>query len=109
MADIMSAPCPHCDKLFDDTDELFEHTTRCQAGGDRDELNRQIAERIVGTCKTEAGIAHEFDIDDDRVLEALVDQRVSCCATCGWWDYDDNMTDDGGDLICDECTKEDDE
>ncbi len=67
------------------------------------DLAKQIAEFMVGTCNTESRAAEAFDIDEDRVTDALVAELVSCCAACGWWEREEDMVDEGGEMVCTDC------
>ncbi len=73
------------------------------------QLQQDIAEFLIGTCKAECDAVHAFeehDVTDEDVLDAIIATEIDLCALCGWWHegFELEVVDD--DLVCDECRAE---
>jgi hypothetical protein len=62
-----------------------------------------IAFGVAGTTLSVPAIAEKFDVDEDAIEEALLDEDCEVCPGCGWWHWSFELND--YDLMCDDCTE----
>lgn len=67
------------------------------------DLDKQIAEFMRGTCNTVSRAAAAFDVDEDRVTEALALEGLVNCDVCGWWADESDMSEGVAGQICPDC------
>lgn len=65
----------------------------------------ELAEALIGTCKSLSEVCPEHDKLTIEQLEHL-DSLVMCCDQCGWWGYTDEMNTEHGEIMCIECCQE---
>lgn len=75
----------------------------------------EVADTLVGTCLSlgqglEMCGVDESAVDNEDFCSEL-DSRVFCCEGCGWWTPAEDLHDETGRMLCDECApgEEDDE
>lgn len=67
---------------------------------------QSVANDLIGSCRITASVfAYEAELDDPDFCREF-DDRVFCCERCGWWESTDNMC---ADMVCDDCTSDDDD
>ena len=64
-----------------------------------------LVERYRGTCNFLMGKDEDF-LEEFDMYQAF-DEQIFSCVICGWW-YDDSEQGESnsGDLVCDECAKD---
>lgn len=62
-------------------------------------MNHEIAEFVIGTCKSPAEIAEHFDIPIDDIEEILLDNNIEMCPECSWWVDSFELVDEEGESI----------
>lgn len=75
--------------------------------GEARRLAQEAADQLIGT----AGSLHdnpEWDQDSKPFCIAL-DELCFCCDRCGWWCSSDELNNDTGEELCDDCNGEDDD
>lgn len=69
--------------------------------------SREIADYLVGTCKSSGDAEFAFNVDSDYVLAAVIEEEIDTCSECGWWfdKCDLEVIDD--ELVCGDCDDRD--
>lgn len=66
----------------------------------------EVKDYAVETCRSEGEIAEACEVDEEKILEYLAAAKVSCCATCGWWYDEEDMSEENSELVCPDCVTE---
>jgi hypothetical protein len=75
-----------------------------------EELAREIAYRLEGTCQTMLQVADSLGVEDhlsEQEFLLMIEDIVFCCAECAWWFPLSEHYDDDKRIICLECHRED--
>lgn len=64
----------------------------------------EVADELVGTCKSLHDVTTEEEQDDDKFCESLSD-LVFCCEICSWWFLTEEMHNDDGVELCPDCNE----
>lgn len=56
---------------------------------------QEIADKLLGSCEPTPD-----EVYDTEGFAELLDERVGCCETCGWWVEADELNDD---WVCGDC------
>jgi len=65
-------------------------------------------EYLVGTANSidQAIAAFELDCSVEDVESFVEDGGIELCSVCGWWDWADEMVDDGDQFLCQDCAED---
>jgi hypothetical protein len=72
---------------------------------------RKVADALEGQCVYDVdGMCEQLEVPDDlrdnaRFL-AFIDQKVFCCEQCGWFCSTDELNNDDGNELCDDCAND---
>ena len=64
----------------------------------------EIADDLIGTARSLHDAATDAEMDDYKLLEELYGLAFECDC-CGWWASTEELNDDSGEELCDECNK----
>lgn len=73
-----------------------------------DEILQDIADDLLGTCKSveQALEQHELDWNPEETALELLSLNVEQCPVCGWWVESWELVDDNGNLMaCESCRR----
>jgi hypothetical protein len=69
----------------------------------------EIADDLIGTCRSLHDFTDEDEIDNDLLMAKLYDLCFECDC-CGWWaDIEELNNEDSSRELCDECHEHDEE
>lgn len=79
---------------------------RDEARAALDARAQDIADQLIGTCRSKHDAMTQEEIDDPT-LEAALNDLMFECDCCGWWASTEELNNDGElagyDEACDEC------
>lgn len=64
---------------------------------------------LLGSCKGLHEAEHAFGVSEDEAIDLIGESDIECCSSCGWWYEDYDLTDSDGDLVCRDCSDEEDD
>lgn len=65
-----------------------------------------VAERLIGTCVDSVeSVCEEVGVNPDDIAEEL-DNLMFCCDGCGWYCSTDELNNETGEQLCDECNED---
>lgn len=65
-----------------------------------DQKKLEIAEFALGTCRSSGELAETFSVEEQDVLQALIDNEMEWCDSCGWVVEVSEMNEDN---FCQDC------
>jgi formylmethanofuran dehydrogenase subunit E len=67
----------------------------------------QVKDFLLGTCNSEHDAAEYCDTDSNEdILDYIIESKIECCATCGWWIDEEEQNEINGEIICNDCNEE---
>jgi hypothetical protein len=62
----------------------------------------EIAEQLIGTPQSLQSVATDEEVDNDGLMSELYTLAFEC-DRCGWWCSTDELNNETGEELCDDC------